>query len=72
MGHQDVMEYINSEKNNFDMSMIFKYLDGGKYVMGYFEYFRPNKDKITSLLNEARVYETVIVEGSDDLAVPAE
>lgn len=71
-GHQDAMEYINSEKDHFDMSIIFKYLDGTKNVMGDYEYFQPNKDNVMSLLNEAGVYETVEVEVPDEWAVPAE
>lgn len=65
-GHQEAIEYINSEKNNFDMSIVFRYLDGDNHVMGDYEYILPNKDNITALLNEAGVYDVIEVEDPDE------
>lgn len=67
-GHQEAIEYINSEKNNLDMTIVFEYLNGEKHIMGGYGYFRPNKDGVTSLLNEAEVYEYVEIEYPDDWA----
>lgn len=71
-GRQEAIEYINSEKNNLDMSIVFKYLNGEKSVMGEYEYFRPNKESVTSLLNEAEVYEYVEIEVPDNWTAPAD
>lgn len=65
--HQEAMEYINTKKSNIDMYSVLQYLKGEKYVMGEYEYYRPNKDKISSLLNECDIYEVVV-----DSAVVAE
>lgn len=59
--NQDALNYIDSMKNNVDMSLIFQYLNGEKFVMGEYEYYRPNKERITSILNQADIYEKVEV-----------
>ncbi len=57
---QDALEYIGYMKNKIDMSLVFQYLDGEKYVMGEYEYYKPNKERITSILNQAGVNEEVV------------
>lgn len=57
---QDALEYIDYMKSKIDMSSVFEYLNGKKYVMGEYEYYKPNKERITSILNQAGVYEEVV------------
>lgn len=57
---QDAFEYIDYMKSKIDISSVFKYLDGEKYVMGEYDYYKPNKERITSILNQADIYEEVV------------
>lgn len=65
-GHQEAMDYVNSEKNKIDQSKVFKYLYGQNHIMGYYEYISPYKDQVSSLLNESDIYDIVDVEVVDD------
>lgn len=59
--NQSALDYINYMKDKIDMSNVFQYLNGEKYIMGEYEYYRPNMERITSVLNQADVYEVVEV-----------
>ena len=67
--NQDAIDYISSMKDKIDMSMVFKYLNGDKYVMGEYEYYKPNQEKITSLLNQVGIYYAVDAETCEVIAV---
>lgn len=54
---QETLEYIDYMKSKIDMSLVFQYLNGEKYVMGEHEYYEPNKERILSALIQADVYE---------------
>lgn len=54
--HQDAIDFINSEKNDTDMTLVWQYLNEEKWVHGSSTYYRPNREKIMSLLNEANVF----------------
>lgn len=59
--HQSALDYINYMKDKIDMSNVFQYLNGEKYIMGEYEYYKPNKERITYALNQADVFEEVEV-----------
>lgn len=56
---QDAIDYISSMKDKIDMSIVFQYLNREKRVTGNYTYYRRNQEKITSLLNQAEIYEVV-------------
>lgn len=72
--NQDAIDYISSMKNKIDMSVVFLYLNGDKYVTGEYEYYKPNQEKITSLLNQVGIYNDTVdaeaceVEAEDEIA----
>lgn len=55
--NQDALDYIDSMKNQIDLSTVFQYLNGKKYVIGEYDYYMPNKERITSILNQAEIFE---------------
>lgn len=56
-GNQEAIDYINSEKEKINMHSVFQCLNGEFYVQGD-RYYSLYKDEITSLLNEAKVFDT--------------
>lgn len=57
--NQDALDYIDSMKNDIDLSLVRRYLNGAMHSWCLEDYYEPNKERITSLLHQAGLFEDI-------------
>lgn len=69
---QKALVYIDQMKNTIDMSAVFQYINGERSIMGDYEYYEPNRERITSILRQAGIFDECVIEVAEEEIQPAE